>query len=165
MKSKNWLWFLVAVLAICIIVPTIFGMVKCSEDKGDRGNTSTDARDTAIVLVRDTETTYTEYKGKVENGKSGQTYVFKSKADEHPSTEEVYVYDASNVLLESNKYTLKMYDNDYNEIAMTYTSPNVTLTNNSGAKWPNVYGEQDVYFAITLNEDVSFSLVLKPMLT
>ena len=153
MKSKKWLWILVAVLAICIIVPTIVGITKCSENKKD-------PRDTSIVLVKDSSTP-PQYTNKVENGKSGQTYVFKSNANEH--LVEVYVYDnaTNSAVLDSSKYTLKMYDKDYKEIAMTYASPKITLTDETAKKWNALYAEEDVYFAITLNEDVSFSLVLK----
>lgn len=153
MKSKKWLWILTTILVIAVIVITAICMTRCSND---------DSSKTLTLTKNESITNYKSYEAEVKDGKSGLTYKFKSLASEHQYSVIVAQAEGEG-LLDSSKYELKMYNKNNEEIAMTYDSTTyiVTLASDATAKWPSVYASEDVYFAITLKDNVSFKLVLQ----
>ena len=154
MKSKKWLWILIAVVLVVVVIVTAICLTKCDKDKDD-------PRKNSIVLIKETSSSDDFYGAEVVNGKNGQTYVFKSNANEHLAN--LYVIQTnSEDPINSNNYELKMYNKDYKEIQITYnaTRNTITLIDDDGL-WNNVYENEDVYFAITLKTDTSFKLKLQ----
>lgn len=156
MKSKKWLWILTTILVIAVIVITAICITRCSND---------DSSKTLTLTKNESITDYKSYEAEVKDGKSGLTYKFKSLAGEHQYSVIVAQAEGEG-LLDSSKYELKMYNKDNEEIAMTYDSTTyiVTLASDATAKWPGVYASEDVYFAITLKDNVSFKLVLQQIM-
>lgn len=143
---------MLAIVLIVVVIVTAVCLTKCSKD---------DPRKTSIALIKETSSGADFYSAEVLNGKNGQTYVFKSNANEHLSNLYVIQTDSENPI-DSNSYELKMYNKDYKEILLTYnaTKNTITLTNENGL-WNTVYENEDVYFAITLKTDTSFKLKLQ----
>ncbi len=154
MKTKQWLWILIVIVLVAVVIFTAICLTKCSND---------DPRKTSIVLTKEETSSelYVHYDAEVLNGKNGQTYVFKSKANEHLAN--LYVIQSeSEAPIEPDKYELKMYNKDYKEIQITYdaTRNTITLTNEEDL-WYTVYKNEDIYFTIMLKLDTSFKLKLQ----
>ena len=153
MKSKKWLWILLAVVLVVAVIVTAICLTKCNKDD--------DPRKTSIILTKETSSGVDFYDAEVMNGKNGKTYVFKSNANEHLTNLYIIQADSENPI-DSNSYELKMYNKDYEEILITYdaTRNTITLKDENGL-WNAVYEKEDVYFAITLKTNTSFKLKLQ----